>query len=232
MLGPVLDKIFDDYKFSLRLPSPWNGQDSSGRFTFDYRNVKSPYIGDGYIEFYIFGELVHADHRCALVPDEMTFINSEKFSQFVVSESAATCTLNNFMASPIGRIELNTDKVNQLFYRDDLRLDTDFIFDYMPVFRNTIGKKSLQMVLNTENIKVLFGQFDSDVILEYDLIVEFFEAASKESLIKDKFNMITTLDLRTEGDIVFINLLNMKVDSETYGEKTKPLTNGMDLSSN
>uniref|UniRef100_A0A7S3IHA3 Uncharacterized protein n=2 Tax=Strombidium inclinatum TaxID=197538 RepID=A0A7S3IHA3_9SPIT len=222
MLGPVLDKVFDDYKLDVRLPSPLAGQDTSAKFTFDYRNVRSPFIGDGYMEMYLFGEFLHGSEACELDADYMDFINSEKFSQLVVSESAMTCILNNFAASPIGKVELDSHRMDQLFSQSGLKFDTTLLKDYIPVLYKKVGKDvDLTLVLEFEKIKTIFGQYDSDVIVEYELIFTFVNKASNEVILKDRFPMISVLDIDTDHDIVYYRLLNHKIDNENSAPKSK-----------
>jgi hypothetical protein len=108
LLGPVLDKALNHYRFDIRLPSPFIGQTTSGDFIFDYRNVYSPVINEGYADFYFAGEILHGETAiCDLEHDYMNFANTDVYSQLVVSESAATCAMNNFANSPIGKISLD-----------------------------------------------------------------------------------------------------------------------------
>ena len=108
MMGPVVDKMLGHYKTEITLPSPYPGQNTEATFEFDFRNTKSPYIGDGYIDLFFLGEIIHPGHECTIEPDYMDFINSETFSQLVISESAAKCMANTIAASPIGVVHMNT----------------------------------------------------------------------------------------------------------------------------
>lgn len=86
--------------------------------TLDYRQTKAPYIGDGHIEFFYIGELYHnagflsGMSKCDMTSDYMKFMNHATFSQWVISEAAATCMANTFSASTIGHIHLNKVKLN------------------------------------------------------------------------------------------------------------------------
>lgn len=57
MLGPVMDKFLNHYHFDFYIWSPFKGQNRYSIMSLDYRNVRSPYIGDGFLEFYYVGEL-------------------------------------------------------------------------------------------------------------------------------------------------------------------------------
>lgn len=109
-----MDKALGHYRTQITLLSPLPGQNSAATFDFDFRNTRSPFIGDGYIDLFFLGELMHNDKNCTLEPDYMDFINSETFSQLVVSESAATCAANTMATSPIGSIDLDTTSLRTL----------------------------------------------------------------------------------------------------------------------
>lgn len=44
----------------------------------------------------------------------MNFSNEETFSQWVISESAATCMANSLARSKIGHVHLNKEKIGKL----------------------------------------------------------------------------------------------------------------------
>lgn len=98
MLGPLIDQALSNYEITVNMPTIFRGQNTVSTFTFDYRNTMSPYIGDGYIDLFFLGQLNYGIHRdnCKLEADWMDFINSNTFSQLVVSESAASCWMNQW----------------------------------------------------------------------------------------------------------------------------------------
>ena len=102
-----MDRVLNDYVTGITLPSPFAGQDGAATFAFDYRNTLSPEIHYGYVDIFIVGELMYiprigldstshgaSNYDCILEPDWTEFINSDTFSQIVISESAATCMIN------------------------------------------------------------------------------------------------------------------------------------------
>jgi len=99
MLGPVFDAFLSHYRYKFTLPSPLLGQDTSDEFTFDYRNNYDPYIGEGFINLYLQGELYFEGQGCDhWKPDELSFYKDKKydyeFSQVAISATAATCIVN------------------------------------------------------------------------------------------------------------------------------------------
>ena len=127
MMGPVVDKMLGHYKTGITLHSPFPGQTTSANYEFDFRNTMSPYIGEGYIDLFFLGEIIHPGHECTIEPDYMNFVNSETFSQLVVSESAAKCMANTMAASPIGFIHLNTHTMRELFRVQDFTFNTQTV---------------------------------------------------------------------------------------------------------
>jgi hypothetical protein len=72
--------------------------------------------------------------QCTIEPDYMDFLNSETFSQLVISESAASCFMNTWAGSNIGKFDLDEEKINLLFEMDDLKFDTSAISSQIPLF--------------------------------------------------------------------------------------------------
>ena len=57
MLGPLIEKELSGYKETLMIKNWLDGQDDRALMEFDYRHVNKPMIGNGWIEFFIMGEL-------------------------------------------------------------------------------------------------------------------------------------------------------------------------------
>mgnify|MGYP000194203781 CR=1 FL=1 len=162
MLGPVLTSFLNNYQMSLPIRDFFPGQNSMDTFTFDYKNTKQPYIGEGWIDLYFLGEFIYQGQGCDLAPDEMDFLNNNQFSQLVVSESAASCILNQFARSNLGVIDLNEKRFNQILRIDGIPLTTESISPHLPLFEEKLGLNSsvshdLRIVLGYKDINVLFG---------------------------------------------------------------------------
>lgn len=208
MLGPSLDRYLNHYKMPLYLPSPFKGQTSTADFHLDFRNTNDPYIGEGFIDFYFLGELLYGNSGCILDPDHLTFQDFEtNYSQLVISESAATCLMQNFAESPIGHLELNTNKINQLFERTDIRLDSTGLNKLMPVFEDKLGaNQPLIFKLGMTKPKVYFKKAEADIALEYTIKFEAYHIPahtegrldmSNPLLIEDELKAITTMNVVT-----------------------------------
>jgi hypothetical protein len=81
--------------------------------------------------------------------------------------------------------------------------------------------------MSFSNIEVLFGQFDTDVILKYKLHIAFSIEGGKE-LLYDEIDMITSADIEARNDIGFIKMLNNKINGHSNRKKL-PMRNSMDI---
>lgn len=104
-----------------------------GEFQFDFRNVRSPYIGAGHIEFFLDGSFTHKHEACYGLEPSPIYADNETWSpcaiaekgdacpedesetQFVFSQEIASCMLTSIAASPLGKVALDTAKVNEMF---------------------------------------------------------------------------------------------------------------------
>lgn len=95
------------------------GQNEYSLMSFDYRNTRSPYIGDGYIEFYYVGELAKGyleTSRCKMSDIKpMNFMAHETYSQWVISDEAGSCFANALAEASIGTISLTGKKLSKMF---------------------------------------------------------------------------------------------------------------------
>ena len=91
----------------------------------------------------------------------MDFMNNQQFSQLVISESAFTCMLNQFAKSKLGVLDLNEERINKLFGVDYIKLDTQSIYEHLPIFQNKLGQDAkatpLHVMITYSNINLVFG---------------------------------------------------------------------------
>merc|ERR1712025_1109600 len=104
-----MDNFLNHYQWPIALPSAVAGQNSWDLFTLDFRNTQSPYIGEGWVDFFIHAEALYGGKGCDIEADNLEFsVAGSTMSQIVVSESAATCWANKIAESHIGKIILNS----------------------------------------------------------------------------------------------------------------------------
>lgn len=87
-----------------------------------------------------------------------------------------------------------------------------------------------------KDINVLFGQYDSNILLEYTLIYEFYSktADGYQLIIYDSLKMITSIKMKSDYDLIYPSILNHKIiqDPQHGGFKKYPKENKLDMSMN
>jgi len=256
MLGPVIDTFLNHYHFDFYIWSPFMGQNEYSIMSFDYRQTRSPYIGDGYLEFYYVGELAHnyLDNSKCKMDDikPMKFMSHETASQWVISEEAATCMANAFAESEIGTIRLTGEKLSKMFQgftRKQLNIPftSTSLKQHIPMFYEKLGRDyKLRLDLSFKDLKVVFGQFDTDLIFEYTMCMNWLpddagasdqgprgEQGSLETIFYDEFRMVTTAMLEVTEDVGYLNVLNHKLDlNNKFAQTVAPVKNTMQVTEN
>jgi len=76
----------------------------------------------------------------------------------VISDSSASCIANVMANSAMGKVYLDTERVNKLFGKTDLVFDTTNLKPFMPIFYEKAGEgRPLMLEVDFKEIKVLFG---------------------------------------------------------------------------
>ena len=143
-----------------------------------------------------------------------------------------SCALNNFFRAPIARIQIDSDRVNKML--SVFKIDKEFEFttssiaEYgrIPLFERKMGRDvPLACELRYSNFNVMFGQYETDVIIEYTVSVNFskYEKDSK-SVFYDELKMITAGQIVTKHDSrVYIEILTHKLDLDNkYAQASVP----------
>jgi hypothetical protein len=202
------------------------------------RNTKNPYVGDGFLDLSLIGELIHGNHYCNLKADPLDFDEDNKvFSQIVVSEDLASCVLENFSLSPIGKVKLDTKRANQLFGRNDLAIDTSYLASklYMTAFKEMVGpNEDLEIILQILKPTINF-KTNPNVIAHFLLGFDVYhiKGSKRDHLMYDEIKMLVTFDAKghAESDIVDLYFQTMKLDiSNKYGQKSQPVKNPKHMS--
>lgn len=118
---------------------------------------------------------------------------------------------------------------------DHLEWNTTFIAPQMPIFEELLGENiPLKLTLHWKDISVLFGQYDSDVILEYTVCMSWrTDLLGSREFLYDEIKMITSFDFKMNDDRMFIHLLTHKHDMNTkFGQKRQPIRNTLDMTDN
>lgn len=135
MMGPIIDNYLNHYNFDFNMTSPLPGQDTKALFRMNYENTQDPYIGDGWFDTFMEGQLSYEGMGCEINAEPMEFVGDDSaYSQLVISDSAASCMAKTIARSPIGRIELDETRINKLFARSDIKLDSSSLAEHIPIF--------------------------------------------------------------------------------------------------
>lgn len=106
-----MTSFLNNYKLPIKdVPTPFFGQPAKADFNLDFRNTEDPKMTTDSIEFRFFGELEFHDHECTLDHEPFEFMmvdNPAKTSQIVITDSVASCNLNAFAKSEIGKFNFN-----------------------------------------------------------------------------------------------------------------------------
>ena len=155
----------------------------------------------------------------------------EELSQLVISESAATCIANNVAKSNLGHIHLFDQTVGLLWNDPELKFTTSTLGAHFPILKKRFGEnKPLYSLVKFKDINILFGSFDTDLIVSYTVCFtikllpsddpkpEYRDIMEGEELIYDEVKMVTSAKVSADDDMVFITLLKHKlyIDNE-YG---------------
>ena len=83
MLAPVIDTFLNHYKAQFYAWTPVAGQYAYSVFELDYRNTQTPYIGDGFANFYYSGEVLYNGTGCPGMEHEyMVFSDKSELGSF------------------------------------------------------------------------------------------------------------------------------------------------------
>jgi len=174
MLEPPLTQGLNYYQLPFGLKGPFNGQDTYDHFSIDLRHHPKfhPAVNKGYLDLFLIGETSYKDLNCegAIYDDHMHFKNMPDRSQLVVGESTLSCFVNKVAASDIGKIQLDTERFNQLFGVEGYYFNTSSIAPHVQLFEEKLGKdKPLVVDLTFNHFHIELGQYDVDIAAQFEM---------------------------------------------------------------
>ena len=228
MLGPVIDDYLNHYQYEFELPSPVRGQNTTGIFELDLRNIANPQFTDHHVDFFMAGDLIRGEEGCELTNDNLRFIENITESQIVISEAAATCWANQIARSDIGSIHMDTE-LSKLFWDSDVGFNSTSESVHFPFLERKLGpNKPLELDIAFRNFTVGFNFLETDIIMSYTVDVNLAVQPSEGILLSDSFELITRLNLATEDGYAYLTVIENKLSSE--GESRKlPILNDIGL---
>ena len=102
----------------------------------------------------------------------------------------------------------------------------------MPIFEQKLGKnKPLKMLIKFSHFETQFGKYDTDCIFDYTMGISWYlDTLGSKELIYDEIKMVTSANLKTDNDLLFIDILNHKLmDSPNTSTKKLPIRNTLDM---
>ena len=133
--------------------------------------------------------------------------------------------INTLAKSPLGMVFLNKESINNLFKVSTLEFNTTSLAEHLPIFQTKVGKnKPMKMDLTFSDVKVLLGQYDTNLIMTFEMGICFkLDGSHNKCLIHDTLPMVTSMNMEADDDILMINLLNLKLDiNHKNGVKSMP----------
>jgi hypothetical protein len=130
---------------------------------------------------------------------------------------------------------LNTDKVNLFRGYKSSAFDTSNFGDHIPLFKRKLGeKKPLSATLGYRDMNVKFGIWETDIVLDYTLLITVFDGSDWEKeIFYDEIRVVTALKIETDNDVVYITIVKNKMNFDPrYGQKTQPMRNSLNITSN
>ena len=115
---------------------------------------------------------------------------------------------------------------------NNLNFTSTSLNQHLPIFEQKIGKNvPLKARIILKDLNVIFGKFDSDIIVEYSASYAVWEEISQKMLILDEIPMITSMNMKMDDDVVYLDVLKHMIvtDSKYGGIKNAPTMNGMNL---
>ena len=101
--------------------------------------------------------------------------------------------------------------------KHDLDMSTTWLEPHIPMLAEKLGADvPLKLTMHMKDMKVLFGQYDTDIIIEYTACMSMkMDLIGSREFIYDELRMISSMDMKMSDDFMFIHLLNHKHDIDT-----------------
>lgn len=104
----------------------------------------------------------------------------------------------------------------------------------------------MHLDLSFKDIKILYGNYDTDIIVEYTMCMDWKpddpgankkakkgEKGNAETMFYDEVKMVSTMMLEVTDDIMYLNILNHKLDlNNKFSQTTAPVKNTMSVTEN
>lgn len=123
-------------------------------------------------------------------------------------------------------------------------MDSTTVGKVLPIFAEKVPKgMPLHAFLSLKDVDFKFGQFDTDIIIEYTACLRFREDTGEnhgsekdgklKDLLYDELRIVTAFSVKTEQDILYVEMLSHKLDNKNkYAQSAFPVKDYMKISEN
>jgi hypothetical protein len=115
------------------------------------------------------------------------------------------------------------------------KLDSTTLGKHIKIFEEKIGaNKPLKFTADFKDIKVQFGKYDVDAIFDYTMCFTVkMDVLGARELMNDCIVMTSALNVKSENQVMHINLIEHKVNLNTDGaNRDAPKSNSMEMTVN
>lgn len=109
------------------------------------------------------------------------------------------------------------------------------------------SKKPLHLDLGFKDMTVLYGQYDTNIIVEYTVCLDFKpddpgsykpgkatdnKHGNAETVFYDELHVITTLEMEVKDDLMQLKILQHKLDMQKYSQTKQPMKSSLGVTEN
>lgn len=183
------------------------------------------------MEMWFIGDLLFDGKSCGVNFKEvpLSFIEDDRYTQLVMTESALSCIANSIAASNHGTIDWNQQRLSQFFVGTDWKLDTSNFGAQFGAIKRKYGVKTqpMRIEIGFKDFDVQIGQFDTDLTTTFVVKIGVFIEGGPE-LVYDEFKMVISTNVNTTQDIVYPKFINFKILHDING-RNAPLRNSLGM---
>jgi len=122
-----------------------------------------------------------------------------------------------------------------MFLVEGQKFDTTSLAKHVKIFQEKLGpNQPLKVDVEFKDIKVTFGQYEVDMVLDYTLCMKWrLDLLGSKELLYDELMMQSSANIRAESEILHIDLIEHKLRlDERGGNRDYPRRNTMDMTQN
>lgn len=122
-----------------------------------------------------------------------------------------------------------------MFKVDGYKLNTTSLKSHIKIFEEKIGgNKPLKLSAEFKDIKIQFGKYDVDAIVDYTVCFDVkMDVLGSKELLYDCIVMSSAMNIRAENQVMHLDLIEHKINLNTDGaNRDAPKRNSMEMTVN